>query len=107
LIETLLINLINNACNADSQNVIINFEQIDGKCRVSVSDNGCGIPKDDLTKITDEFYRADKSRKNTGDNFGLGLTICKEIARLHTSELIIESEQEKGTTVTFYLGVKS
>ena len=105
LLEMLLINLIHNACEAcsDGGNIRIDFDEQGSRLYVSVTDDGCGIPESELVKISDEFYRVDKSRKHTDGNFGLGLSICKEIARLHGSELLIKSEPSKGTTVSFYL----
>ena len=105
LLEMLLINIIHNACEACSSGgkIHIDFSEQGSRLCVSVTDNGCGIPENELVKISDEFYRVDKSRKHTDGNFGLGLSICKEIARLHGSELFIKSEPNKGTVVSFYL----
>jgi signal transduction histidine kinase len=105
LLEMLLINLIHNACEACSRggNIHIDFHERETRLCVSVKDDGCGIPENELSNISDEFYRVDKSRKHTDGNFGLGLSICKEIARLHGSELLIQSEPNKGTAVSFEL----
>jgi signal transduction histidine kinase len=105
LLEMLLINLTRNACEAcsDGGNILIDFNVQETRLCVSVTDDGCGIPENELAKISDEFYRVDKARKHTGGNFGLGLSICKEIARLHNSELLIKSEPVQGTAVSFEL----
>ena len=53
--------------------------------------------------LTEPFYREDKSRSRKLGGAGLGLSLCKEIAMLHDTELCFESEKGKGTTVSFIL----
>ena len=67
-----------------------------------MTDEGCGIPPDDLPHVQEAFYRVDKSRARAagqGGGNGLGLTLCAEIAAAHGSELHIESTPGQGTTV--------
>ena len=68
-------------------------------CRYEVIDNGRGIPKEDLEKLTEAFYRVDKSRSRKQGGAGLGLSICKEIVELHHGTLSITSEPGLGTKV--------
>lgn len=65
-----------------------------------VSDDGCGIPKEIIDKITQPFFRADKSRSRQSGHAGLGLTLAARIAELHHARLFIESEVGTGTTVS-------
>jgi heavy metal sensor kinase len=67
-----------------------------------IKDTGIGISKEDLDKVFDRFYRADKSRSKEG-GFGLGLSICEEIVNLHGGRMEIESEIGRGATVSIYL----
>ena len=71
---------------------------------LSVSDNGIGIGKEDLPRIFERFYRADKARgHNTVRGTGLGLAIVKHIAQLHGGHVEAESELGKGTTIRVVL----
>lgn len=67
--------------------------------RVRISDNGCGIPKEALAHVRDAFYQVDKSEKQKGHHFGLGLALCERICRLHGFSLEIESAENTGTRV--------
>ena len=68
----------------------------------SVTDSGCGMTKEQIARAFDPFYKADKSRARTHGGAGLGLTLCKKIARLHGGKLEIESEVGKGTRVVYH-----
>lgn len=107
LIKTLLYNVIDNACKASQpgQSVILGGF-ISGKgYTFAIIDSGQGIPKNELEKITRPFYMVDKSRSRSMGGAGLGLSLCSEIARLHGSELKIDSTIGKGTTVTFFVPI--
>ncbi|MGN1029559.1 MAG: sensor histidine kinase, partial [Bacilli bacterium] len=66
-----------------------------------VEDNGIGIPKEDLPRIFERFYRVDKSRAKGGT--GLGLAIVKHIAKMFNGEVYVESVLNKGTKFTIKL----
>lgn len=105
LIKTVCINLIDNAIKAmdNGGHIIFTGEKtVDGYC-IRIRDSGQGIPKDDLSKITEAFYMVDKSRSRARGGAGLGLAICSDIINLHKGELRFESELGKGTTVSIYL----
>ena len=72
---------------------------------ISVSDTGIGIPSQDLPRVTERFYRVDKTRSRELGGTGLGLAIVKHLVEAHGSELVIESQLNTGTTVRFDLPV--
>lgn len=102
LVSMLLSNLANNAIKACRGNgrVIISCGIKDEKPFASVSDNGIGMTAEQLTRITEPFYRTDKSRARNEGGTGLGLALCDRIARAHGATLSFESLLGEGTTAT-------
>jgi two-component system phosphate regulon sensor histidine kinase PhoR len=101
LMLSLLINLVDNAAKASSpgQTVVLRaYGNI-----IEVSDAGRGIPASELPRITQPFYRVDKSRSKKTGGAGLGLALCREIAAAHGARLEFESEPGKGTTARVVL----
>jgi two-component system phosphate regulon sensor histidine kinase PhoR len=72
---------------------------------LSVADQGVGIPREHLPRLTERFYRVDKGRSRAVGGTGLGLAIVKHIVNRHRGQLLIESEEGKGTTVSVWLPV--
>jgi len=72
---------------------------------VTVSDTGAGIPKEDLPRLFDRFYRGDKARAAGGT--GLGLSIANEIVRAHGGRIEVQSEVGRGSTFTVFLPVQN
>ena len=70
---------------------------------LSIADEGLGIPKQDLPKIFDRFYRVDKARSRAQGGTGLGLAIAKEIIKQHQGFIWAKSEYGKGSTFTIVL----
>jgi len=105
LVKSLLYNLIDNAAKAmDGEGVIaVKATAIPGGCQFQVVDNGRGMEKAELTKITEAFYRVDKSRSRKQGGAGLGLALCKQIVELHNGSIQFASEPGKGTRVTVTL----
>lgn len=101
--ETLIImcvsNLVKNAINVSKENdkIIINAFMMDKNYYIQVIDQGSGISKEDIKKITEPFYRIDKVRSRKNGGAGLGLAICQSIMEMHSGNLKIESELGKGS----------
>lgn len=102
LMESLLLNLTDNAVHASPPGAVVVLRGIqkDGVKLLQVEDAGSGIPEQEIHRVTEAFYRIDKSRSKKNGGVGLGLALCKKIANLHHGELQIESEAGKGTVVT-------
>ncbi len=106
----ILINLVDNAVKytrAGGSVRVSAGETGQGTVEVVVTDTGVGIPPADLPRITERFYRVDKTRSRELGGTGLGLAIVKHLVLAHGGELRIESEPERGTTVRFTLPVSS
>jgi two-component system phosphate regulon sensor histidine kinase PhoR len=73
---------------------------VDGTVQVSVKDNGIGIKEEDIPRLTERFYRVDKSRSRATGGTGLGLAIVKHVLMHHKGQLQIESEAGKGSCFT-------
>ena len=101
LMESLLINLIDNALKATDAggSIWVKAYEKAGKKIFEVSDTGMGIPEEEMGKITDAFYMVDKSRSRKEGGSGLGLALCVKVAEIHGGCLKIESRQREGTTV--------
>lgn len=105
LLCDLLYNLVQNARHAtppDGQITLEATEQGDA-VTLTVRDTGCGIPAEDLERITEPFYMVDKSRARQQGGSGIGLALCARIAALHGTRLQFESTPGKGTAVRFTL----
>ena len=105
LFMSLLLNIIDNARKAmeGAGEIFIRSRTDEKFCEIRISDNGRGIPEDELIKIKDAFYRVDKSRSRAQGGVGLGLRLCDEIIALHEGEISLESELGKGTTAIIKL----
>ena len=107
-LQEALYNLLDNAVkysHAHSE-IRLGARSRDGEIELSVSDDGIGIAKEDLPRIFERFYRADKARSSHEvRGTGLGLAIVKHIAQLHGGRVEAESELEKGTTIRMVLPV--
>ena len=102
-ISQVLVNLLSNALKYTPEGgmVIINIQYNDVNTEISVTDNGPGIPDEDLPYIFERFYRADKSRNKLTGGSGIGLTICKSIVLAHGGSINVQSNIGKGTKFTF------
>jgi two-component system phosphate regulon sensor histidine kinase PhoR len=104
-LHEVLYNLLDNAVKYSREDGEIRLQaaQHDHEIVFSVTDNGIGISKDDLPRIFERFYRADKARSRELGGTGLGLAIVKHIAQLHGGRVEAESELGHGTTVRVVL----
>ncbi len=106
LLEVVIRNLVENANKAEPKDnrIYIKGEVLGNKkYRVSVVDKGKGIPKEHISRVTEDFYVVDKSRSRNAGGTGIGLSLVKKILEFHKSSLHIESEEGEGTAVYFDL----
>lgn len=105
LFKSLLYNLMDNARKAMDQGgkILIQSDFIENCLRIRVADNGRGMPEEALNRLTEAFYRVDKSRSRAQGGAGLGLSLCRRIVDLHHGELRFTSREGIGTCVTITL----
>ena len=104
-ITELFLNLMDNAIkyNHEGGSLKVTVGVEDGKAFAVFSDTGIGISDEHQSRIFERFYRVDKSRSKQTGGTGLGLSIVKHIVAYHSGEIQLESEPEKGTTITVKL----
>jgi len=108
-LRQVLINLVSNAVayTPEGGRVTITAEHVESgdadKVRISVADTGIGIPKKDLPRIFERFYRVDKARSRSSGGTGLGLSIVKHLVELHRGSIRVDSELGLGSTFTIEL----
>ena len=100
-INQVLNNIVSNSLKYSGENAAVNvvLEEAGHYYRVYVKDNGMGIPKEDLRRIFERFYRVDKARSRQLGGTGLGLSIAKEIMEAHGGKISASSELGRGTTM--------
>lgn len=109
-ITQVLYNIISNALKYSPEGGTITYrirERGDEMLEISISDQGMGIPKENVNKIFDRFYRVDKARSRQMGGTGLGLAIAKEMIQAHGGSIWAKSEEGKGTTIYFTLPMES
>jgi two-component system phosphate regulon sensor histidine kinase PhoR len=109
-LQEALYNLVDNAVkySREHSEIRVSAQHRDGEVALSVSDEGIGIAKEDLPRIFERFYRADKARSaEKVRGTGLGLAIVKHIAQLHGGRVEAESELGKGTTIRVVFPIRS
>lgn len=104
-ITQVLNNLVSNAIKYSNEHctVTLRFEDRHKFVEVFVIDNGHGIPKEDVKRIFERFYRVEKSRSKKQGGTGLGLAIVKHILEKHQSKVVVSSELGEGTIFSFKL----
>lgn len=107
-IEQVLINLVSNSLKYTPDGGIVEVfgGKIYNELYIKVKDNGIGIPKEDIGRIFERFYRVDKARTRQAGGTGLGLAIAKEIVEAHGGRITIQSEVGKGSEVMITLPMK-
>ncbi len=99
-------NIIHNSVkylDKEEGRISLHIDDIGAYVRISIADNGSGIPKEDLPHIFDRFYRADASRNSGKGGSGLGLAIAKKVIEDHAGWITAESEPGEGTAISFTL----
>ena len=101
-IYSLIFNLVDNAIKYNKTNgkITIKLQEVSNNVILSVKDTGIGIPKEDLDRIFERFYRVDKSRNKDSGGTGLGLAIVKHSLIVNNATIKVESELKKGSTFT-------
>jgi two-component system OmpR family sensor kinase len=106
-LKQVLLNLVGNAINYTPAGgeVIVGVGKEINRARITVSDSGSGIPKDDLPFIFERFYRGEKSRTRSkdGKGYGLGLSIAYWIVRNHDGQIDVSAREGGGTTFCVWL----
>lgn len=100
-VKQVLINLLDNAIKFTDRNgeIVLKAYKEAGKLVFLVKDSGCGITEEELPKVKEKFYKGKSSKSKNG----IGLSICDEIAKLHSGELVIKSKVNLGTEVYVYI----
>ncbi|MDY3762110.1 MAG: ATP-binding protein, partial [Candidatus Onthovivens sp.] len=86
--------------NKTNGKITIKLQEVSNNVILSVKDTGIGIPKEDLDRIFERFYRVDKSRSKDSGGTGLGLAIVKHSLIVNNATIKVESELKKGSTFT-------
>jgi len=109
LIEQAIINLLNNAIKYSDGNSEINITVIkqNHDIKISIEDQGSGIPEEHLSRLFERFYRVDKARSRQLGGTGLGLSIVKHIALAHKGTVTVTSEIDKGSLFSLILPLEN
>ncbi|MBU2591314.1 MAG: ATP-binding protein [Nitrospinota bacterium] len=104
-IKQVLLNLIDNAVkyNIQGGKISISADETNDSVKVNISDTGIGIPRKDLPRLFERFYRVDKARSRELGGTGLGLSIVKHIIHSHNGEVSVQSVEGEGSTFSFSL----
>ncbi|MDQ6939481.1 MAG: ATP-binding protein [Verrucomicrobiota bacterium] len=107
-LQEVIYNLLDNAVKYSQPEgkIHLRAQRFNESVRISVSDEGVGIPARDLPRVFERFYRADKARSRQLGGTGLGLSIVKHIAQLHGGSVDAESEPGRGTTISIVLPLR-
>lgn len=101
-------NLLDNGIkfsNPEGGAVTVAVSEINGRMAIVVADNGIGIPRQDLDRVFERFYRVDRGRSRTSGGTGLGLAMVRHIVANHAGHVVVESTEGEGTTFRIELPV--
>jgi len=102
LFEVMIKNILENAIRynpAEGEPIQIRVEQMEHTYEIKIRDFGPGLSQEDLTKVTEPFYRPGQSRSRQSGGFGLGLYLCKQIVEAHQGTIAIANHEETGAVV--------
>lgn len=102
ILKELLYIFLDNARKYSSEEIVVSVGEENNTPYIKIKDKGIGIPKEDLSKIFDRFYRVDKARTRKQGGTGLGLALAKELADVIDVQISLESLEGTGTTVTIF-----
>jgi len=104
-IKQVLFNFLDNArkFSPEESPIYLSAAAVDGRVKLTVRDEGIGIPASELDNIWERFYKVDKARTPSKEGSGLGLAISREIILEHGGDVFVESIEGEGTTIGFYL----
>lgn len=104
-IEQILINITSNAIKytPDGGRISLRLHDLGDRAEITITDNGVGIPEEDIPHLFERFYRVEKGRSSDKGGTGLGLAIAKEFAVAHGGDIRVSSIVGKGTTFTVTL----
>jgi PAS domain S-box-containing protein len=107
-IDQVLVNFVNNAVKyaPESQEILIQVEELGSEVKISVTDKGKGIPKQELPHLFNRYYQVKKEQAHS-KGLGLGLYISAEIVKKHDGEIGVDSEIGKGSTFWFTIPLLS
>ena len=105
LLEQALVNLIDNAVKYSDEGAVVGISvRYDGEeLLIAVGDQGCGIPREHLSRLFERFYRVDKARSRKVGGTGLGLAIVKHIVQAHRGRVMVKSTPGEGSVFTIVL----
>src|SRR6266508_6472382 len=106
-LHQVLFNLLDNAVRLTPPGgeVVVSAHRVDGRCEVSVTDTGPGIPAEHLPRLFERFYRVDRARARDDGGTGIGLAIARSVVEAHGGRIRAESQVGKGSVFTFDLPV--
>lgn len=104
-LSMLVHNLIGNALKYTPEGgaVVVRFEEQEDRHMLEIADTGIGIAPEELDRVFERFYRSHDARVGEITGTGLGLTLAREVARLHGGDVTVESKVDQGTTFTLWL----
>lgn len=105
-ISQVIDNVIHNATKYTNSFINVHVGTNQGYLQIFIEDDGCGIPKDELPFIFDQFYKVEKSRNSSVQGTGLGLAIAKRLLSAHGGCISVKSEEDVGTTFKIELPIK-
>jgi two-component system phosphate regulon sensor histidine kinase PhoR len=106
-VRQVIANLVHNAIKftPTGGEITITTEALGKSVAVGITDTGIGIPKEELPRVFERFYKGDKAR--TGEGTGMGLAIAKHVVEAHGGSIRVESEEGEGSTFSFSLPLQA